>query len=238
MEWNPFNYCRNNPIRNIDPKGTLDGEYKVTHDADGKEINTKISDLGDCDNIDFYHQMDGENKGHTKIVNNNAGGKTSWIKDGYKFFNNYKIRGENANWATIVREWAKEEGPQNSLLYGRDQTMNKDIRNSWLFLEAKVRYLSKKSPEGKGQELISFEKYLTGLRSLFISGNNFTMQMMGTSNVSFYDIGNNQRLVLINDSKTVESLNRIGVDLSKYLNVNPKRETYQTYIWIDNLEEK
>ena len=58
--------------------------------------------------------------------------------------------------------------------------------------------------------LISFANYLPALRAAFLSGNNRTMQMMGTVNASFYNIRSFQRLVLIADSKSVKYLNRLG----------------------------
>lgn len=90
--------------------------------------------------------------------------------------------------------------------------------------------------------LISFANYLPALRAAFLSGNNRTMQMMGTVNASFYIIGSFQRLVLITDSKSVKSLNRLepfmGDKFLDFLTKVPSRITRQTYIWIDhNIEE-
>lgn len=246
-EWvSPYNFCQNNPILRTDPTGALDGEYDVTHDKDGKEIKTKTSTLGDAEGIDFNHHLDGDQKGNTQIVNNNTG-TTNWIAKGVSYIRGYTQRDNSTNWNSIFSEWKSESGPQNSLMFGRDNTMNKAIRTSNLFGEARNNYLEKqafdfKGEITKGKELISFANYLPALKAALLSGSNMTMQMMGTVNVSFYNIGNNQRLVLINDSKSVESFNRLGsfmgYKFSDFLNKVPSRVTRQTYMWIDNNVEE
>ena len=238
----PYNFVSNEPLTRIDPNGALDGEYEITHDKDGKEIKTKISDLGDDVGIDFNHHLDGNQAGNTEIVNNKTGVK-NWITDGVKFIRGYERRNNKTTWETIFDEWKSERGPTNSLIFGRDQPMNKAIRTSNLYAEARNDYLEKQAWDFDGKihkvkEIISFAKWLPGLKAVILSGDNMTMQMLGTVNVSFYNIGNYQRLVLINDSKSVESFNRIGIKLSRFLEKTPSRITRQTYIWIDNNVEE
>jgi hypothetical protein len=242
----PYEYCFSNPLNLIDPDGRGPGEYDITHDKDGKEIKTKTTTLGDKEGIDFYHHLDGDQKGNTQVINKNTG-TTNWITNGVSYIRGYTQRDNSTNWNSIFSEWKSDSGPQNSLMFGRDNTMNKSIRTSNLFGEARNNYLEKQAFDfkggiTKGKELISFANYLPALKAAFLSGNNMTMQMMGTVNVSFYDIGNYQRLVLINDSKSVESFNRLGsfmgYKFSDFLNKAPTRDTRQTYIWIDYNIEK
>lgn len=242
-EWvSQYNFVQNNPILRTDPTGALDGEYDITHDKDGKEVKTKTSTLGDAEGIDFNHHLDGTQKGNTQIVNNNTG-TTNWITNGVSYIKGYTQRDNFTNWNSIFSEWKSESGPQNSLMFGRDNTMNKAIRTSNLFGEARNNYLKKqafdfKGEITKGKELISVANYLPALKAAILSGKNMTMQMMGTVNVSFYNIGNSQRLVLINDSKSVESFNRLGsimgYKFSDFLDKEPSRVTRQTYMWVDN----
>jgi RHS repeat-associated protein len=246
-EWvSPYNFVQNNPIMRTDPTGALDGEYDVTHDENGNEVKTKTSTLGDAEGIDFNHHLDGAQKGNTEIVNNNTG-TTNWINGGVGLMRRYTQRGNGTDWNSIFSEWRSETGPQNSLMFGRDNTMIKEIRTSNLYHGARNDYLKKQAFDfdgkiSKGSELISFANYLPALKAAVLSGNNMTMQMMGTVNVSFYNIGNHQRLVFINDSKSVESFNRLGsfmgYQFSDFLDRVPSRVTRQTYMWIDNNVEE
>jgi len=237
----PYSSHDGNPILLIDPAGTNTGEYDVVFDENGKETKTKVSTLGDDEGIDFYHQVNGDRAGDTKIVNNNTG-QSNWIKGGRDLMRGYSLRDGETSWQSIFEEWKSETGPKNSLIYGRDHPMNEQIRTSNLYHDARNSYLKKQAWDSdgsilKGREVISFAKYMDGFQSVLLSGSNMTLQMMGTVNVSFYDIGNYQRLVMINDSKSVESFDRLG-PLSRTLDRVPSRVTRQTYIWIDqNVED-
>lgn len=186
--------------------------------------------------------MDGAQKGNTQVVNTKTG-TTNWITNGVQYMSGYQQRDNSTTWSSIYNEWKDETGPQNSLVYGRDQPMIKAIRTSNLYGEARNNYLKKqawdfKGEITKGKELISFAKWYSGFKAVLLSGTNMTMQMLGTVNISFYNIGNNQRLVLINDSKSVESFDRLGIKLSNFLDKVPTRVARQTYMWIDhNVEE-
>src|SRR5690625_6861831 len=119
----------------------VDGEYEITHDKKGNEVRTKISNLGDDVGIDFNHHLDGDRKGQTEIVNT-KNGVTNWIADS-RFIRGYEKRDNSANWNTIYREWQDGKGPENSLFFGRDNTLIKDIRKSNLFLRSEERRVGK-----------------------------------------------------------------------------------------------
>jgi hypothetical protein len=152
-------------------------------------------------------------------------------------------RNNTSNWSSIFSEWNNGTGPENSLIYGRENKMIKDIRNSNLYSGARNEYLRIKAFDFDNTIV---KKYITidfGLSGLLLSGSNMTMQMVGSGGVSFYEIGKNQRLVIITDQKTKESfyyhlpwiknIDRIGSGTQRV-----QSTTNQTYIWIDyNIED-
>jgi len=238
-EWvSPYNFVQNNPINRTDPTGALDGEYDVTHDEDGNEVKTKTSTLGDAEGIDFNHHLDGTQKGNTEIVNNNTG-TTNWINDGVRLIRGYTQRSNSTNWNSIYSEWQNGTWPENSLFFGRNNSMIKDIRTSNLYHGARNDYLKAKAWDFDNKISKMYIPINFGLFGFLLSGTNMTMQMMGSCGVSFYDIGNNQRLTIVTDQKTKESfyyhlpwinnISRTGSGVQQ-----KQSTTNQTYIWIDN----
>jgi RHS repeat-associated protein len=248
----PYNYVQNNPILRVDPTGALDGEYEITHDSDGNEIKTKVSTLGDDVGIDFNHHLDGEFAGQTEIVNS-KNGFSNWISDS-RYIRGYAHRDGNTSWNTIFQEWRKGTGPENSLVFGRDHPMIKDIRTSSLYHRARNEYLTDKAWDFDCKISKKYIPVDFGLKGLLLSGTNMTMQMIGASGVSFYDIGDNQRLVVMTDSKNktsfyyhlpIENTKRNTVMRETFYGSNDwyydnrQTTTNQTYIWIDNnIEEE
>lgn len=232
-----WQYTQNNPILRIDSDGNLDGEYEVTFDEEGWEVRTKVSSLGDEDGVDFLHFIEGENAGRTKIVNTNNG-FANWVSDS-DFIRDYTLRDESVNWYTLFSEWKHGNGPENSLIFGKDHPMIQDIRKSNLYASARREYT-------QNHRIYAYNPQPTrlympidfGLFGLVVSGNNMTMQMIGSFGVSFYELADGKMLVLATDSKTRESFYyHLPVENSERPVLGwPQDEstTRQTYMWIDN----
>ncbi|OQP44477.1 hypothetical protein A4H97_08865 [Niastella yeongjuensis] len=232
-EWlSPYNFVQNSPVLRVDPNGALDGEYELEHDKDGNEIKRKVSDLGDEDGVDFIHHLDGKEKGRTEIVNTKNGYR-NWISDS-RYIRGYTLRDKNiANWQTIFDNWFYGAGPVNSLMYGKDNVMIKEIMKSNLFDGARLQYILEKGKD----EVKKYIPIKFGLTGLILSGTNMTMQMLGSGGASFYELGDGRRLVMITDQKTKESffyhLPWIKNTTREYAMPSEMATTNQTYIWVE-----
>ncbi|GJM63602.1 hypothetical protein [Persicobacter diffluens] len=179
------------PVIGVDPDGRFFGEYVVTNGNNGEEIKTKISDLGDDVGLDFIHYFSSDGGSYTKVINtfNNF---ENIINGGPEFIMEYDIRGEEVNWLSIYNEWKTGTGPGASLIFGRQHPMNVDIRNGNLYHIVRNSYLEDKSYDFdeiiiKGSKLIFFGVFLPGFKAVVLSGINMTLQMMGSTIISFYD---------------------------------------------------
>lgn len=176
--------------------------------------------------------------GNTKIINlNNC--YENWIKNGVKHIKGFKLSDNTTDWESIYDDWKKGEGASNSLIYGRNHPMNKEIMKSNSFNDARNTFIENTKKDTTLQKQYIQQNF--GLSGVVLAGTNMTMQMIGSYGVSFYEIGEFKRVVMITDNKTRESFYYHGLYLvdienierdSKYGGV-PESTTNQTYIWVD-----
>jgi len=86
---------------------------------------------------------------------------------------------KETNWNSIYQEWKNGTGPENSLFFGRDNPMIKDIRKSNLYHGARNTYLEEKPWDFDNKIQKAYIPIDFGLSGLLLSGTNMTMQMMG-----------------------------------------------------------
>ena len=145
-----------------------------------------------------------------------------------------QIRNANCNWESIYREWKDGTGPERSLFEGEHNSI-KQIKRHYLYKTAYQDFIKKNRK--KQQYAISWT-FLDVFVTAYLDPSNCQSQMMGTYNASFYKLGRDKILVLIQDSKSkrsfyyhlpwVKNTPRFlgGSDYNKECN------TYQTYIFL------
>ncbi len=222
-EWlSPYNFVQNNPITRVDPTGALDDEF----DKNGK----KISDLGG-DKVNFYHQENGDTK-----IEDQKTCETNVIKDGEKLIKNYTQRSKNTDWSTLMGEFSSGNGPVKSIISDFDNSakgvfgsLNKfDNTFSGKAREAVV-------DDGKPKGKVSFG--YTEANPL-TAGSDGWEQFLGRINVSYYKLGDNKVLFMINDSKSFQSLAlRFPLSWDRENGLDNLSNTYHTYIWTETMSE-
>ena len=230
-----YTYCLNNPIIHTDATGrSVDGEFEITLDKKGKEVKTKISNLGDNTNTDFNHYVGGEKNGKTEIVNTSTGDKT--MMKSSAFMRGFTHREASVKWFNIFEEFKNGTGPEKSLITGSDNTMVQDIMKSPQFAYAAKAFLE----NGTDKNLRFAGEF--GISGIGEAGGNMTAQMIGKANISFYPVGD-QLTIMAVDTKSFSSwsLNPIVKFISNWSDyydtsrqsgkIIPESTTFQTYIW-------
>jgi hypothetical protein len=218
----PYQYCYQNPVRYTDPTG-----MKGTDEFDDK--GNKISDLGG-DKIDFYHQKNGD----TKVVDRESG-ESNVISGGKSIIEGYTHRKKSTSWWTLSKEFDKGVGPTKSLIADfEDSTLgifgSMDKKNSTYASKARTAVLS----EGLNKGRVSYDYEEVNPMT---AGFDMWEQFLGRANISYYKLGDDKVLFMINDSKSMTSLAyRLLPSWERsvyHLNGN----TYQTYMWTESMSE-
>ncbi|TAH27115.1 MAG: hypothetical protein EAZ07_02460 [Cytophagales bacterium] len=231
----PYNFVQNSPINRVDPTGMID-EFVEMVNNDGTSTKTKVSDLGG-DKVDFTHVKGGEHDGQTRIESR-VTGKAVYTASS-KGLEGYTQRPLGTNWSSIFKEFSDGTGPENSLI--TNPGMTQDIMLSPQFGEAAKAYMAGGAPDIMGYNS-SF-----GISGAIKSGSNMTAQMIGKSRYSFYNVGD-QLVITVMDSKSIMSyslnpLVKILPDswVNKDRNgtdIIPESTTNQTYLMILPLKKK
>ena len=237
----PYLGMGNNPMNKIDPDGgQTEDEYRENKDGS----YTWVSDLGRSDGLDFVHMLDGT----TRIDDMNTGKFFAFMGTPFSgrknMMNGFTLRGRDVSYKDITLEFMSGTGPENSLFYGSNG-MNINVGNTRMAYEARDAFL-----KGGGDKVGGTASF--GLIGLVSAGSDMTEQFMGQSNFSVYPLNDDRVLMMINDSKTFNSVNPLA-KFADWINntedgsnfsrapITPKNPenwmstTRQTYIWVESM---
>lgn len=130
------------------------------------------------------------------LVNNKTADNT-FMKDG-SFICGYSHRSSDIRYTTIANEFFTCKGPEKSLIEGSNNYMIQGIMRSPQFAEATSEFMK----NGTDKNYLFTGEF--GVLGALKADNNMTAQMIGKANFSFYPVGD-QLVIMVVDSKSKTS---------------------------------